>query len=97
MIKGKTKSGFEYEISENCLKDWRFLTLIKAMRKHNQIKQVDAFVEYIEYLLGDEGVERLSEHLVDENGNVPIESVIAEFNEIMEAIHKQDDNDTKKS
>lgn len=95
MIKGKTKSGFKFEVRERLLDDWRFLNATQAMLKKDEQKQVDGLLKTVELVLDEKATERLMEHLADEEGIVPIEKVIEEFGEILEAMQK--DKNVKKS
>lgn len=86
MIKGKTKSGFTFEVNESCMKSWDFIRLGRTLRGKNEIRQVDAFVDFMYLLLGEEAMERLSEHLVTDDGIVPVEAVVETFKDIMAAV-----------
>lgn len=77
MRRGKTESGFEFEIDERRLNDMRFMV---SLRK----AQTDAllFVDVLEQMLGEEQMEKLFKHLEDEEGYVPIDvtgSIVAEI------------------
>lgn len=77
MIKGKTKSGFEFEIDEANVNDYRLLKLI-AQAETNKM----AIADIVSRLFGEEQEERLLKHLEDENGRVNLELVDAEIAEI---------------
>ena len=78
MIKGKTKSGFTFEIDPEELNDMEFLEAL-AETSENPL----AFPKVCAMLLGKEQKQRLYEHLRNENGKVPIEAVEKEITEIM--------------
>ena len=80
MFKGKTDSGFEYEVNEKKLNDMRFVELLRKSDE-NPLYSVDLF----SYLLGEEGKEALYKHLEDEDGIVPPDAAEKEFVQIMEA------------
>lgn len=77
MLKGKTKSGFEYTIDENSLNDYR---LVKDMAKleDDPLK----IVSVMERLLGSEQEEALCNHVADADGKVDITKITEEFTEI---------------
>jgi hypothetical protein len=79
MIKGKTKSGFEYEIPETVGDDYEVLeALVRIQQKDGGILQI---VTLIDRVLGDEQREAFKEHCrVD--GRVSTEKVAEEFFDI---------------
>lgn len=79
MIKGTTKSGFEYEVDENRLKNMRVLKLLQKMQKNNGT----AFLEAITAILGEEQEEKLYEHLENTEGSANVENTVREFAEII--------------
>ncbi|MDO4681087.1 MAG: hypothetical protein Q4A55_07575 [Aerococcus sp.] len=80
MIKGKTKSGFEFEVSEDAIQDMYLL---------EEIAQVDenplSVTHILTRLLGDEQKKRLYKHVENEQGHALVEDVMFEFGEIMNA------------
>lgn len=78
MVKGKTESGFEFEIDETVADDMEFMEMLgEAM------EDVFKFPKVIKQLLGEEQKKRLYDHLRSENGRVPIEKTSEAFTEIM--------------
>lgn len=85
-----TASGFEYGYDERTLSDFRYLTSIsrlqKAIVEDDDLGAVTATNEVMECLLGREQVGKLMNHIADQNeGYVPTEKIMAEFNEILES------------
>lgn len=78
MLKGKTKSGFEFEIDEKKADDMELLEAI-ALSDTNR----SHFPRVLSMLLGDEQKARLYDHCRTKKGNVPIQKTIEEFLEIM--------------
>lgn len=77
----KLKDGFEVEIDETHLNDWKLLKLIRGIDKGDASLTVDV----MEILLGgEEGLERLEEHLAVD-GITTIDSMALALNEIIEA------------
>ena len=82
MIKGKTKSGFNYHIDENILQDYELLEAIAETEKNPIF-----ITKVVRMLLGDD-TDKLKEHVRDENGRVSIEKMNVEITEIFEAQKK---------
>ena len=87
-MKGKTKSGFEYNVDEKMTKDWRFIRLVKKMTKGSNEDQIAALDDALAMVLGGEAeADRLLEHIEKQNdGYAPAEMVVEEFNEIISSI-----------
>ena len=79
IVKGKTKSGFPFQIDSDKLLSWKFA---KAMRdsenKKNGGKQVSGYVTMVEILLGD--TQALEDHL---GGDPSIEQISEEIGEMI--------------
>ena len=80
MIKGKTKSGFEFEIDENVFDDWELLKNIRAIDKGESSLVVDV----VETILGEQA-EALESHLKEMHGKVTITAMEEELEAIFEA------------
>lgn len=80
-MKVKLKDDFEVTIDENCLDDWRLLKLIRGIDKGDGALAVDI----MQILLGGEdGLERLEEHL-EVDGKVTVSVMNDALAEIIEA------------
>ena len=79
MIKGKTNSGFEFEIAEHILDSMELLDAI--MEVDENIGNISKVVKMI---LPKEQQKALYEHLRTEHGNVPIMAVAQEVVEIFQ-------------
>ncbi len=78
MVRGKTESGFEFEIDESIADDMEFMeSLADAM--DDSIR----FPKVLEQLLGTDQKKRLYDHIRGDGKRVSIEKTIAEFTEIM--------------
>ena len=80
MIKGKTTSGFEFELDEDVLDDYELLeTVLKAEKGDgNMIKAVDM-------LLGEAQKEALKNHVRNEKGRVSATRIMEELAEIFQS------------
>lgn len=77
MLKGKTKSGFNYEIDENTLDDMELLEMFSNLEENPMI-----IVKALNKMLGEEQKEDLYDHVRTEDGRVPYEAFIEELTEI---------------
>lgn len=78
MLKGKTKTGFEYSIPDERLDNWEVMELIRGMRDDNAL-----VVDLLKVLLDPEEEKALKEHCkVD--GRVRITRMLEEIDEILE-------------
>lgn len=79
MIKGKTISGFEYEIEDEALDDYELLELLCELDSGN----VTGTGKAISLLLGSAQKEALKEHCRTESGRVSTTKMLTEFSEIL--------------
>lgn len=87
MIKGKTKSGFDYSIPEENLNNYELLEVLVEVEENPLL-----IAKTVNLLLGKEQANRLKEHLRTKNGIVPTDKM---SNEIMEIFESQ--KETKNS
>ncbi|MBD9204622.1 MAG: hypothetical protein EGQ27_00080 [Lactobacillus ruminis] len=77
MLKGKTKTGFEYEFDEKILKNYELVELLAEVDDNPLV-----LPQIFKKLIGDR-VKDLKDHVRDENGVVDIEKMVAEFEDII--------------
>jgi len=87
MIKGETKSGFDYSIPEENLNNYELLEVLVEVEENPLL-----IAKTVNLLLGKEQANRLKEHLRTKNGIVPTDKM---SNEIMEIFESQ--KETKNS
>lgn len=78
MIKGTTRTGFNYEVDETRINDMEYLELLA--KATGNIAYLPAVVEK---LLGREQKTALYEHVRDENGRVSVDAIDREIEYIM--------------
>ena len=83
MTKGKTSTGFEFDIDSRAVKDVRFVRRLAAAQKDGTL-----WPDVIESALGAEQFDRLCDHITDADGYQSIENLTIEFSEIVEIIGK---------
>lgn len=86
MLKGKTKSGFEYEIPEENLNNYELLEALAEVEENPLIMP-----KTIKLLLGEEQAKKLKDHVRKKNGIVPTDKLSKEIQDIFEN-HKETKN-----
>ena len=76
MLKGKTKSGFEYEVADETLNNFELIEVLAEVDSNPLLVP-----KLVKMLLGEEQKNKLSNHVRNEKGIVPVDSI---SNEIME-------------
>lgn len=77
MIKGKTKSGFEYEIPKENLNNYELIETISEVEENPLV-----ITKTVNLLLGKEQREKLKDHLRTKSGIVPVDKLSDEIIEI---------------
>ena len=83
VITGKTKTGFEYEIDKKILNDYEFLEEIDNIGKNPLI-----IIKLLKRLLKEEQLEKLKEHIRNEEGIVPLDKMEKELTDIFDGINE---------
>lgn len=83
VITGKTKTGFEYEIDKKILNDYELLEEIDNIGKNPLI-----IIKLLKRLLKVEQLEKLKEHIRNEEGIVPIDKMEKELIDIFDGINE---------
>ena len=83
VITGKTKTGFEYEIDKKTLNDYEFLEEIDNIGKNPLI-----IIKLLKRLLKEEQLEKLKEHIRNEEGIVQIDKMEKELTDIFDGINE---------
>jgi hypothetical protein len=81
-MKIKTKSGFECNINERRLTDWRYIKAAAKMNEGNESEIAVQLAFAVPFLLEEEGEKALMEFIEDKNGIIDSNRLIAEFIEI---------------
>lgn len=83
-----TTSGFECDVNPKITKDYRFIKLMRNLLSEDQTEQSKALVDVISFLLGKDGEEKITTHVMDEDGIADIELINAEVTEILAFLQK---------
>lgn len=79
----KLKDGLEFEIRDDISNDWRFLTVLRKIDKGEFSLIVDA----AEFMLGEDGVEKLAKHL-EADGVTPTDKMVDALTELMSSVNE---------
>lgn len=81
MIKGKTKTGFEFSVNPDDLDDMRFVDALASLEKNN----ITAISEVADFMFDTEQRKAIYTHLakLDEKGKVRIEAFTQEVVDIL--------------
>ena len=78
MIKGKTKTGFEFEIKKESLNNYELLENIAELEENPLM-----ITSIVKHLLGKEQAQSLKEHVRNDEGIVEIDKMTEEVTEIL--------------
>ncbi len=84
MIKGKTRTGFYYTITDETLDDWELLEILRKIDDGNPHYLVDAAKK----LLGDKQYTKLKNHIKKTVGRVSATVMQKELDDIMQTNKK---------
>lgn len=84
MLRGKTESGFEFELKDDVLNDWK---LIKCLRKVDK-GEAQYIVDVAEILLGEEQCEKLESFIEEKYGNLAADLMGTEIASILTATNE---------
>ena len=77
MIKGKTESGFKFEISKDVINDYELIENLGELDDNPLI-----LGKIVKQILGEEQTAKLKDHIRNENGIVPTNKMTQEIIEI---------------
>ena len=80
MLKGKTKSGFKYEVSDDMLNNYELIEVLADVDTNTLL-----LPKLVKMLLGDEQKQKLSDHVRTESGTVPLDAISNEIMEIFQS------------
>lgn len=79
MLKGKTETGFSYEVSDESLNDYELVEILAEVDTNPLL-----LPKLVDKLLGKEQKKKLLDHLRTEDGKVPIDAISAEIMDIFQ-------------
>lgn len=87
MVKGKTRTGFEFQYDETVIDDMEFLELAASVE--NDVTKMPRLLNSV---LGEDQKRRLYEHVRGEDGRVPTQAISDEMEDIFAAAGDQAKN-----
>ena len=86
MIKVTTKTGFEAEVNEGKILDFRFLEKsVETVKGKDDLDKMDATIQMLKMIFTKADKERFLQHVADHNdGIADISAVMTEFTEILD-------------
>lgn len=84
MLRGKTETGFEFEIPDDILDDYELLEMLCQIDEGEPL----ATVKMVDKLLGKEQKERLKAHVKDLCGKVSAEKLLEEVGAILNSCNQ---------
>ena len=80
MLKGKTKSGFEFEVEDEQLNNFELIEVLADVDVNPLL-----LPKLVKMLLGNDQKNRLLDHLRTEKGIVPLDAISTEIMEIFQS------------
>lgn len=81
MVRGKTSSGFEFQLEDEVLDDYELLEVLHKIDEGNN----GLITEMVDRLLGEEQRDKLKDHVRTEKGKVSAKRLLEEVMEIFKA------------
>lgn len=81
MAKGKTETGFKFEVNDNIAEDYELIEMIAEVDENPLVTP-----KLLNKLLGAEQVKALKDHIRDEDGTVNVYKMLAEVKAIFDSL-----------
>lgn len=81
-MKIKTESGFECDINEKRLSDWRYIKAAAKMNEGNEREIAVQLAFAVPFLLGEDGEKALMAYVEDKDGIIDSGRLVSEFLEV---------------
>lgn len=81
MAKGKTETGFKFEVKDNIVEDYELIEMIAEVDENPLITP-----KLLKKLLGTEQVKALKDHIREEDGTVNVYKMLAEVKAIFDSL-----------
>ena len=80
MLKGKTGSGFEFEVADAAMNNYELVEVLAEVDTNPLL-----LPRLVKMLLGEDQKKRLMDHVRTDDGTVPIDAISAEIMEIFQS------------
>lgn len=84
MIKGKTKSGFAYELDEDVRDDWELLETLRKVDAGDKFATMDAAKQ----MLGEKQMVKLKDFCRSKSGRVSATKMVDTMSEILDSLNE---------
>lgn len=81
MAKGKTETGFKFEVKDNLVEDYELIEMIAEVDENPLVTP-----KLLNKLLGKEQVKALKDHIREEDGTVNVYKMLAEVKAIFDSL-----------
>ena len=81
MAKGKTETGFKFEVNDNIAEDYELIEMIAEVDENPLVTP-----KLLNKLLGKEQVKALKDHIREEDGTVNVYKMLAEVKAIFDSL-----------
>ena len=88
MIKGTTKDGFNFEVSENIGKDFRIVMSLRKLSTDNVMAKVEGTYDFADAILGKDGIDKLVEFTTKKQGFADSEYIVNTCHEIVAYVNE---------
>lgn len=88
MIKGTTKDGFDFEVSENIGKDFRIVMSLRKLSTDNVMAKVEGTYDFADAILGKDGIDKLVEFTIKKQGFADSEYIVNTCHEIVAYVNE---------
>ncbi|MGX7104126.1 hypothetical protein [Globicatella sanguinis] len=81
MAKGKTETGFKFEVKDNIVEDYELIEMIAEVDENPLVTP-----KLLNKLLGTEQVKALKDHIREDDGTVNVYKMLAEVKAIFDSL-----------
>lgn len=88
-MKGSTKAGFKFEVSENIGKDFRIVMAMRKVSSDDLMEKVAGTYDFAEAILGKSGIDKIVQFAIEQNGYADSEFIMDQCNEIVAIVNEK--------
>ena len=88
-MKGSTKAGFKFEVSENIGKDFRIVMVMRKVSSDDLMEKVAGTYDFAEAILGKSGIDKIVQFAIEQKGYADSEFIMDQCNEIVAIVNEK--------
>lgn len=88
-MKGSTKAGFKFEVSENIGKDFRIVMAMRKVSSDDLMEKVAGTYDFAEAILGKSGIDKIVQFAIEQKGYADSEFIMDQCNEIVAIVNEK--------